>query len=59
MTPGEYESLPAKVRTGRIKNAVVVGAYSERHAAALHARELGTTIYINQYDMCAAGQVKD
>ena len=59
MTPEEYERLPAKSRRSRVKNAVVVGSYSERHAAALHARELGTTVYVNQYDMCRPGQVKD
>lgn len=59
LTPTEYEQLPAKSRRGRIKNAVVVGAFSERHAAALFAREPGTTIYINPYDLCAPGQVKD
>jgi deoxyhypusine synthase len=58
MTPEEYGRLSAGAR-GKIKNALVIGAYSERHAAALHARELGTTIYVNQYDMCRPGQVKD
>ena len=59
MTPEQYDKIPAKSRQSRVKNAVVVGSYSERHAAALHARELGTTVYINQYDMCRPGQVKD
>jgi deoxyhypusine synthase len=59
LAPEEYEQIPSKSRQRRVKNAVVIGAFSERHAAALYARELGTTIYINQYDMCAPGQVKD
>ena len=59
ITPEEYEGIPPRSRQGRIRNALVVGSYSERHAAALHAREPGTTIYINPYDMCAPGQVKD
>ena len=59
LTPGEYEALPAKTRHSRIQNALVIGSYSERHAPALHARQPGTTLYINQYDMCAPGQVKD
>lgn len=58
MTPEEYEKTPAKAR-GRMTRAVVVGSFSERHAAALFAREAGTTIYINPYDLCAPGQVKD
>ena len=59
MTPQEYERVSAKGRQGRMGRAVVVGGYSERHAGALHAREPGSTIYINPYDMCAPGQVKD
>ncbi|HSU68030.1 MAG TPA: deoxyhypusine synthase family protein, partial [Tepidisphaeraceae bacterium] len=59
MTPEEYERIPARARQGRAKTALVVGGYSERHAAALYAREPGTTIYINPYDLCAPGQVKD
>lgn len=59
MTPEEYQNIPARSRQGRTQKAVVIGGYSERHAAALHAREPGTTIYINPYDMCAPGQVKD
>jgi deoxyhypusine synthase len=59
LTPEDYERIPSRARQQRISNAVVVGAFSERHAAALYAREPGTTIYINQYDMCAPGQVKD
>lgn len=59
LTPEQYDQLPSKSRQGRIKRAVVIGSYSERHASALHAREPDTTIYINQYDMCAPGQVKD
>jgi len=38
MTPEEYERIPARSRNSRIKTAVVVGGYSERHAPALHAR---------------------
>jgi len=59
LTPEQYEKLPSTSRNSRIKNAVVIGGYSERHAAALHARQPGTTLYINPYDMCAPGQVKD
>ena len=59
MTPEQYEAIPARSRQGRMKTAVVVGGYSERHAPALYAREPGTTIYINPYDLCAPGQVKD
>ena len=59
MTPEEYEAIPARSRQGRVGQAVVIGGYSERHAAALYAREPGTTIYINPYDLCAPGQVKD
>lgn len=59
LTPEQYEKIPARSRQGRIKNAVVIGSFSERHAPALFAREPGTTIYINQYDLCAPGQVKD
>ncbi len=59
LTPGEYEALPAKTRHSRIQNALVIGSYSERHAPAIHAREPGTTLYINPFDMCAPGQVKD
>jgi deoxyhypusine synthase len=59
MTPEEYEKIAPKARLGRGKNALVIGSYSERHAAALYAREPGTTIYINPYDLCAPGQVKD
>jgi deoxyhypusine synthase len=58
MTPEEYERL-RKAKQGKLKNALVVGSYSERHAAALYAREPGSTIYINPYDLCAPGQVKD
>lgn len=57
LTPEQYENVPA--RPGRHQKALVIGRYSERHAPALHAREPGTTIYINQYDLCAPGQVKD
>lgn len=59
LTPEQYEKVPSSTRRNRYKHALVIGAYSERHAAALHAREPGTTIYINQYDLCAPGQVKD
>lgn len=59
LTPEQYERIPSKSRQSRMKNALVIGSYSERHAPALYAREPGTTIYINQYDMCAPGQVKD
>jgi len=59
LTPGEYDSLPPKSRHSRIKNALVIGLYSERHAPALHARPPGTTLYINPFDLCAPGQVKD
>ena len=58
LTPEEYGKLPAKSKS-RIKHAVVVGAYSERHAAPLHSRGPGSTIYINPFDMCAPGQIKD
>jgi len=56
LTPEEYERLSPKSRQGRIKNALVVGRYSERHAAALYGRTPGSTIFINQYDLCAPGQ---
>jgi len=59
MTPEEYGNTAPSARTSRFKKALVIGSYSERHAAALHARQAGTTIYINPYDMCAPGQVKD
>lgn len=59
LLPEEYDQLPAKSRLSRVKNAVVVGAYSERHAPALHARAFGSTIYINPFDLCPLGQVKD
>jgi len=39
--------------------ALVVGSFSERHAEALFNRAPGMTIYVNQYDLCAPGQVKD
>jgi deoxyhypusine synthase len=58
ITPQEYANT-ASAQSGRSKNAVVIGTYSERHAPALHARTPGTTLYINQYDMCAPGQVRD
>ncbi|HVS70965.1 MAG TPA: deoxyhypusine synthase family protein [Phycisphaerae bacterium] len=58
MTPEGYEGLGARGQ-GRVKRAVVVGGYSERHAGALYAREAGSTIYINPYDLCKPGQVKD
>ena len=59
LTPEEYERIAPRSRQSRIRNAVVVGGYSERHAAALHARESGSTVYINPFDLCAPGQVKD
>mgnify|MGYP001546340295 CR=1 FL=1 len=59
MTPEAYAKLPSRGRQGRVKRAVVVGGYSERHAEALYAREPRSTIYINPYDLCAPGQVKD
>ena len=59
LTPEEYDRLPARSRQKRLPRALVVGAYSERHAPALHARDPRTTIYINPFDMCAPGQVKD
>jgi deoxyhypusine synthase len=59
MTPEEYAKVPSRSRQGRMKKAVVVGGFSERHAEALYAREPGSTIYINQYDLCRPGQVKD
>jgi deoxyhypusine synthase len=59
MTPEEYGKIPARSRQGRVKTAVVVGGYSERHAAPLYARDPGTTIYVNPFDLCAPGQVKD
>ncbi len=59
LTPEQYENISSKSRQSRIKNAVVIGSYSERHAPPLYARDPGTTIYINPYDMCAPGQVKD
>ena len=43
MTPEEYEGL-GKGEQRRVKRAVVVGAFSERHASALFAREAGTTV---------------
>lgn len=59
LTPEQYEKIPAKSCRNRIGNAVVVGSFSDRNAAALFARDPGSTIYINQYDLCAPGQVKD
>jgi deoxyhypusine synthase len=58
ITPEQYDRL-AKPKRSRINRAVVIGAFSERHAPALFARELRTTIYINAYDLCRPGQVKD
>lgn len=59
LTPEQYEKIAPKTRLNRIGNAVVVGSFSERNAPALFARHAGTTIYINPYDLCAPGQVKD
>jgi deoxyhypusine synthase len=59
ITPEDYERMPARTRRSRIRSALVVGAFSERHAAPLFEREPRSTIYINQYDLCAPGQVKD
>ena len=59
LTPEEYARTPARSRQRRVQRAVVVGAFAERHGPALFGREPGTTIYINQYDLCAPGQVKD
>src|SRR5262249_46990626 len=44
LTPEEYENL-GKSKRRKIKHAVVVGAFSDRHAATLFAREPGSTIY--------------
>lgn len=59
LTPEQYEKIPSRSRQSRIRKAVVVGSFSERHAPTLYMREPGTTIYINPYDICAPGQVKD
>jgi len=59
MTPMRYATLPQNGRNTRFKTALVVGAFSERHAPALFARDSHTTIYINPYDLCAPGQIKD
>jgi deoxyhypusine synthase len=59
MTPEQYAKLPARSRQSRHPRALVIGSYSERHAPALYARQPRTTLYINPFDMCAPGQVKD
>ncbi len=52
--PEEYRFLPDPAR-----HALVVGPFSERHAPALFGRPAGSTIYVNQFDLAAPGQVKD
>ena len=59
LTPEEYQKIPSRSRQSRIGNALVVGSFSERHAPPLYARQPRSTIYINPYDLCAPGQVKD
>ena len=53
MTPREYEATIAP--GGKM---LVVGAFSERHEAALFERP-GQAIYINPYDLARPGQVRD
>jgi len=54
MRPDECKLPPDRSRC-----ALVVGPFSERHADALFARDPGTTIYVNDQDLAAPGQVKD
>ncbi|HWP60904.1 MAG TPA: deoxyhypusine synthase family protein [Candidatus Acidoferrales bacterium] len=42
----------------RGENAIVVGAFSERHAAAIYARPK-RALFINPFDMARPGQIRD
>jgi len=46
-------------RTDRDRNALVVGAVSERHVSMLAERAPGTTLFVNDDDLANPGQVKD
>ena len=53
MLPSEYAE-----RKVRGDNAIVVGGFSERHAAAIYQKP-ARAIFINAFDMARPGQIKD